>query len=72
MLILQGDPDSRSAGSFFKNPVVRDGKLDEVAAAAAISKEAVPHWPADGMVYALAAVVVGPPLLRRLRRDKKT
>jgi len=28
-------------------------------------------WTADGMIYALAAVVVGPPLLRRLRRDKK-
>lgn len=49
MLIVEGDPDSRSAGSFFKNPVVGAERLGEVAAAAEVGEEAVPHWPAgDG------------------------
>lgn len=46
MLIVEGDPDCRSAGSFFKNPVVGSGRLHEVAGAAGVGEEAVPHWPA--------------------------
>ena len=34
MLLIDGDPDCRSAGSFFKNPVVRQALYDEIAAAA--------------------------------------
>ncbi len=47
MLIVEGDSDCRSAGSFFKNPVVASERLGEVAAAAGVTEEAVPHWPAD-------------------------
>jgi UDP-N-acetylmuramate dehydrogenase len=59
MLIVEGDPDCRSAGSFFKNPVVASEKLTEVAAAASFSEEAVPHWPAgDGMMKLSAAWLI--------------
>jgi UDP-N-acetylmuramate dehydrogenase len=34
MLIVDGDPDSHSAGSFFKNPVVSAERVDVVASAA--------------------------------------
>jgi UDP-N-acetylmuramate dehydrogenase len=59
MLIVEGDPDCRSAGSFFKNPVVASEKLTEVAAAASFREEAVPHWPAgDGMMKLSAAWLI--------------
>ena len=59
MLIVEGDPDSRSAGSFFKNPVVPAGRLGEMAAAATVGEGAVPHWPAgDGMVKLSAAWLI--------------
>jgi UDP-N-acetylmuramate dehydrogenase len=59
MLIVEGDPDCRSAGSFFKNPVVASGRLGEVAAAADVSGDAVPHWPAgDGLVKLSAAWLI--------------
>jgi UDP-N-acetylmuramate dehydrogenase len=32
MLLVEGDPDCRSAGSFFKNPVVSEERLKEIAA----------------------------------------
>jgi UDP-N-acetylmuramate dehydrogenase len=34
MLIVEGDPDSRSAGSFFKNPIVTPEDAERVASAA--------------------------------------
>ncbi len=46
MLLVQGDPDCRSAGSFFKNPIVVSGRLGEIAKAAGVEESAVPHWPA--------------------------
>jgi UDP-N-acetylmuramate dehydrogenase len=46
MFIVEGDPDCRSAGSFFKNPIVPAGKLAQVAKAAGVAVEAVPHWAA--------------------------
>ncbi len=55
MLIVEGDPDSRSAGSFFKNPVVEAGRLREVAAAAAVEEAAVPHWAAGDDAVKLSA-----------------
>jgi UDP-N-acetylmuramate dehydrogenase len=44
MLLVEGDADCRSAGSFFKNPVVGVEMLGRVAAAAGVVE--VPHWPA--------------------------
>jgi UDP-N-acetylmuramate dehydrogenase len=46
MLIVEGDPDSRSAGSFFKNPVVGVKMLGRVAAVAGVAESKVPHWAA--------------------------
>jgi UDP-N-acetylmuramate dehydrogenase len=54
MLIVEGDPDCQSAGSFFKNPVVGVEVLERVAAAAGVAE--VPHWPAgEGRVKVPAA-----------------
>jgi UDP-N-acetylmuramate dehydrogenase len=56
MLIVEGDPDSRSAGSFFKNPVVGVEMLGRVAAAAGVEESQVPHWAAgEGLVKLPAA-----------------
>jgi UDP-N-acetylmuramate dehydrogenase len=46
MLIVEGEPDCRSAGSFFKNPIVPESALAPIAAALNIPVEKVPHWPA--------------------------
>ena len=46
MLIVEGEDDCRSAGSFFKNPVVADAVADEIADGLKISREGIPHWPA--------------------------
>jgi UDP-N-acetylmuramate dehydrogenase len=43
MLLVDGDPDCRSAGSFFKNPIVCDEKVRQIAASSA--KEP-PRFPA--------------------------
>jgi len=43
MLLVDGDPDCRSAGSFFKNPVVSEEQLRQVAA---VSEKAPPRFPA--------------------------
>lgn len=45
MLIVPNDPDCRSAGSYFKNPIVDAAQLSAVASAAGLAIEAVPHWP---------------------------
>ncbi|HVU46691.1 MAG TPA: UDP-N-acetylmuramate dehydrogenase [Terracidiphilus sp.] len=42
MLIVEGDPDSHSAGSFFKNPVVSEDHFEKIAAGAVFP----PHFPA--------------------------
>lgn len=52
MLILDGDPDCRSAGSFFKNPVVN---ADHFAHIAAAFPEPVPHYPAPDRQIKLPA-----------------
>ncbi len=44
MLLVPGDPDCRSAGSFFKNPIVRTARLKEIAEAAGEEESVVPHW----------------------------
>jgi len=46
MLLVEGDPEIHTAGSFFKNPVVEAEMLAPVAAAAGVEVDKVPHWPA--------------------------
>jgi UDP-N-acetylmuramate dehydrogenase len=59
MLIVEGDPDCRSAGSFFKNPEVAARRLGAVASAVGVGEDAVPHWPAnDGAVKLSAAWLI--------------
>lgn len=43
MVIEPSDPNRRSAGSFFKNPIVSEAKFDEIAAR---FSNGVPHFPA--------------------------
>jgi UDP-N-acetylmuramate dehydrogenase len=59
MLAGQGGPDGRSAGSFFKNPVVPASALVQVAQGAGCSVEEVPRYPAgEGQVKLPAAWLV--------------
>ena len=52
MLLVEGDPDCRSAGSFFKNPVVSEDQFQKIAARSA-------HYPAGtGMVKTPAAWLI--------------
>ncbi|HLI75900.1 MAG TPA: UDP-N-acetylmuramate dehydrogenase [Acidobacteriaceae bacterium] len=56
MVLIEGDPDTWSAGSYFKNPVVAAEVVDRVAAAAGAALEAVPKWAAgEGCVKLSAA-----------------
>jgi UDP-N-acetylmuramate dehydrogenase len=43
MLLVEGDPDCRSAGSFFKNPVVFEAQLAQIAA---VAGQPPPRFPA--------------------------
>ena len=46
MLLVSGEADCRSAGSFFKNPVVARSELGAVANALSISEDQIPQFPA--------------------------
>ena len=46
MLLVEGDADSRSAGSFFKNPIVGTERLAQIAEAAGSALTEVPRWDA--------------------------
>ena len=46
MLLVEGDPDCRSAGSFFKNPIVPPHALTPIAANLAIPEASIPRYPA--------------------------
>jgi UDP-N-acetylmuramate dehydrogenase len=46
MLIVPGDPDSRSAGSFFKNPVLSDAQFSELSRQAESKGMKIPSYPA--------------------------
>ena len=56
MLIVGGDPDCRSAGSFFKNPILPE---EEYARLQSSAQEAVPRYPAGtGKVKTSAAWLI--------------
>lgn len=56
MLLVEGEADCRSAGSFFKNPIVGEEMVERVGVAAGVEVEKVPHWPAgEGKVKIPAA-----------------
>lgn len=53
MLLVPGDPDCRSAGSFFKNPIISPEHFAQIAAS---RDGSVPHYPAtEGQVKVPAA-----------------
>jgi UDP-N-acetylmuramate dehydrogenase len=57
MVIDDADPNSRSAGSFFKNPIVAADKVEQISAAAGV--ENVPTFPApDSQVKIPAAWLI--------------
>jgi UDP-N-acetylmuramate dehydrogenase len=59
MLAGQGGADGRSAGSFFKNPVVTPAKLPQIALGTGCREEEVPRYPAgDGMIKLPAAWLI--------------
>ncbi len=49
MLLTPGDPDSRSAGSFFKNPVAPAQHLEDLARGLLLNPSEIPHWPAPSL-----------------------
>jgi UDP-N-acetylmuramate dehydrogenase len=59
MLIVPGDADCRSAGSFFKNPVVPASTLDSLAIELKVEKQSIPAYPApQGEVKLSAAWLI--------------
>lgn len=56
MVVDAGDPNSRSAGSFFRNPIVGKELLLKVSESAGVGVDAVPHWPVgEGLIKLPAA-----------------
>ena len=60
MVLDENDPDTRSAGSFFTNPVVTQDEFGElIARLAGRGDGGMPHWPAeDGQVKLSAAWLI--------------
>jgi UDP-N-acetylmuramate dehydrogenase len=59
MLLVAGDPDCHSAGSFFKNPVVDSETAARVARVAGETGAAMPRYPdANGRVKLSAAWLI--------------
>ena len=59
MLLVPGDDNARSAGSFFKNPVVTDKEFAQLAALASSRGVGMPNYPAgEGMRKLSAAWLV--------------
>ena len=55
MLLVEGDPDCRSAGSFFKNPLVSESAARAIADGCGLAFEALPHWPTGDNAVKLSA-----------------
>ena len=55
MLIVEGDPDCRSAGSFFKNPIVPAADVERIAEAGGVTEPELPRWPAGPGMMKLSA-----------------
>ncbi len=56
MVLMEGDVDTQSAGSYFKNPVIALEQLTQIAAAAKVDADDVPRYPAsEGKVKLSAA-----------------
>jgi UDP-N-acetylmuramate dehydrogenase len=55
MVITPDNPERRSAGSFFKNPVVPASQLPRIAAAANLPEPEVPRYPAGAEAVKLPA-----------------
>jgi UDP-N-acetylmuramate dehydrogenase len=55
MLITPGDPDSRSAGSFFKNPLLTTAQLDDLLRRAQQRNLQVPTYPASAQLKKVSA-----------------
>lgn len=55
MLIVAGDPDCRSAGSFFKNPVLAAEQYQELSARAASRGLQIPSYPALAAQHKVSA-----------------
>jgi UDP-N-acetylmuramate dehydrogenase len=59
MLLMSGDADCRSAGSFFKNPVVPASVVDSLAQDLGVDKQSIPAYPApQGKVKLSAAWLI--------------
>jgi UDP-N-acetylmuramate dehydrogenase len=55
MLLVTGDDDCRSAGSFFKNPVLDEGQFQDLAARAASRGLEIPSYPALDAQHKISA-----------------
>lgn len=55
MLIVPGDDDARSAGSFFKNPVLADDDYQRLVTIAEQRGDKVPAYPAEGQSHKVPA-----------------
>ncbi len=55
MVLAEGDPDTQSAGSYFKNPIVPEAQVERVAAAAGVAPKAMPVYPAAEGLRKLSA-----------------
>ena len=55
MLITPGDEDCRSAGSFFKNPILSQAAYDDLVKLAAAKSLQVPSYPTAGSLLKVSA-----------------
>ena len=55
MLLVEGDPDVRSAGSFFKNPIVRQQRFTELDTEMQARGLQLPNYPAENGFRKLSA-----------------
>ena len=55
MLIVEGEADCHSAGSFFKNPIVAESLLIDIARTLDLPVDKIPHWTAGEDLIKLPA-----------------